>query len=102
LIAGNRVTIKGDSRCSIVIEQLLRLLHYCGLPKTDVDLVHMDGPEMENVIRNFDFRMTQFTGSSNIANHLGEVTKGKIKIEDSGFNWKVLGPDVSDIDYVTW
>lgn len=23
-------------------------------------------------------------------------------LEDAGFDWKVLGPDVSDIDYVAW
>jgi len=28
--------------------------------------------------------------------------KGKIKIEDAGFDWKVLGPDVSDLDYVSY
>lgn len=23
-------------------------------------------------------------------------------LEDAGFDWKVLGPDVSDVDYVAW
>lgn len=23
-------------------------------------------------------------------------------LEDAGFDWKILGPDVSDIDYVAW
>lgn len=23
-------------------------------------------------------------------------------LEDAGFDWKVLGPDVSDLDYVAW
>lgn len=26
--------------------------------------------------------------------------KGKVKIEDAGFDWKILGPDVSEFDYV--
>jgi len=30
------------------------------------------------------------------------MTHGKVKIEDAGFDWKILGPDVSNIDYVTW
>jgi len=29
-----------------------------------------------------------------------KTTKGKLKIEDAGFDWKILGPDVDDIDYV--
>jgi len=28
------------------------------------------------------------------------VLNGKIKIEDAGFDWKVLGPDVMDIDLI--
>lgn len=27
---------------------------------------------------------------------------GKIKIEDAGFDWKILGPDVIEIDYVAY
>jgi len=27
---------------------------------------------------------------------------GKVKIEDAGFDWKILGPDVEDVDYVAW
>ena len=65
-------------------------------------MIHCDGPVMENLIKMTDFRMTQFTGSSKIANRLAEITKGKIKIEDAGFDWKVLGPDVSKIDYVSY
>ena len=26
----------------------------------------------------------------------------QVFLEDAGFDWKVLGPDVSDIDYVAW
>jgi len=26
--------------------------------------------------------------------------KGKVRLEDAGFDWKVMGPDVNDIDYV--
>lgn len=27
---------------------------------------------------------------------------GKVKLEDAGFDWKILGPDVGDVDYVAW
>lgn len=33
---------------------------------------------------------------------MSKVTAGKCKIEDSGFDWKVMGEDVSDLDYVAW
>jgi len=37
-----------------------------------------------------------------VANRLAEVLKGKVRIEDAGFDWKVLGPDVAEVDYVAW
>mgnify|MGYP001568393551 FL=1 len=48
-----------------------------------------------------------FTGSSRIAEHLSKVLHGKIKIEDAGFDWKILGPDapIKDeklIEYIAW
>lgn len=33
LFMGNKVIIKGDSRVSVVLEQTIRLLHHCGMPK---------------------------------------------------------------------
>ncbi len=38
-------------RVSIVAEQLLRLLHHCGAPATDVDLVHGDGRVVNGILR---------------------------------------------------
>ncbi len=32
---------------------------------------------------------------------LGELLNGKVRFEDSGYNWKVLGPDVSNVNYVS-
>lgn len=48
--------------------------------------------------------MTQFTGSSEVAEHLAQLTRGKIKIEDAGFDWCILGPDFDPkyLDYVAW
>jgi len=37
-----------------------------------------------------------------VANLLSVITKGKVKMEDSGFDWKILGPDVQDEEYVAW
>jgi len=47
-------------------------------------------------------RMTLFTGSQAVADKLAVDLKGRLKLEDAGFDWKVLGPDVSDVEYVAW
>lgn len=44
--------------------------------------------------------MTLFTGSSRVADLLAVDLKGRIKLEDAGFDWKVLGPDVQEVFYV--
>jgi len=44
-------------------------------------------------------RMTLFTGSSKVAEKLTVVLKGRIKLEDAGFDWKILGPDVQEVSY---
>lgn len=102
LFTGNKVLVKVDSKVSLVFEQFLRFLSYCGLPLNDVDMIHSDGPSMETLVKMTHFRLVQFTGSSKIANKLAELLKGRIKIEDAGFDWKVLGPDVHEFDYVSY
>lgn len=102
LFTGNKVLAKIDSKVSLVFEQFIRLLSHCGLPPSDLNLIHCDGPNMEKLLRMTHFRMVQFTGSSKIANHLAELLKGRIKIEDAGFDWKILGPDVENLDYVAY
>ena len=103
LMAGNKILAKVDSRVSIVFEQFLRLMIELGLPKTDLDLIHADGPSTEKLVRMTpEIRNIQFVGSSKVANHLSEITQGKVRLEDAGFDWKILGPDVRDIDYVAW
>ncbi|CAD8062267.1 unnamed protein product [Paramecium primaurelia] len=105
LITGNKVFFKGDSRVNVVMEQMLRLALHCGLPATDVDMLFGNGEATEFILRQGNFRNTQFTGSSKVAEHLTKVLNGKIRIEDAGFDWKILGPDIPDIDtqnYVAW
>lgn len=43
LYMGNKVFLKPDSKASPVMEQFVRLLHYCGMPEDDVDLLLADG-----------------------------------------------------------
>lgn len=42
-------------------------------------------------------RMTLFTGSSRVADKLAVDLKGRVKLEDAGFDWKILGPDVQEV-----
>ena len=44
-------------------------------------------------------QMTLFTGSSRVAEKLAVDLKGRVKLEDAGFDWKILGPDVEEVPY---
>ncbi|KAG5028010.1 hypothetical protein JHK87_011524 [Glycine soja] len=87
---------------SIVMEQMLRLLHTCGLPAEDVDFINSDGKTMNRLLLEANPRMTLFTGSSRVAEKLAVDLKGRVKLEDAGFDWKILGPDVHQEDYIAW
>lgn len=100
LFMGNKPLVKGDSRVSICLEEFVSLMHACGMPKEDLVLIHTDGKNMEQLYKQINFRMTMFTGSSRTAERLCELTRGRIRIEDAGLDWKVLGPDVQEIEYV--
>lgn len=103
LMAGNKLLVKVDSRVSVVFEQFLRLMLECGLPPTDLDLIHCDGPNAEKIITMTpEIRSVMFVGSSKVAEHLSKITNGKVRLEDAGFDWKILGPDVQNLDYVAW
>lgn len=102
LYMGNKPVLKPAEKVALVMEQYLHLLHECGMPKEDVDLLNCQGPVAEELIVSSPIRLTQFTGSSRVAEHLSVVTAGKVKIEDAGFDWKILGPDVEDIDFVAY
>lgn len=106
LFMGNKVLVKPDIKTGMPLEQFIRLLHYCGLPKTDLDFIYCEGPVMEHILKKSPANQTLFTGSSHVAEHLVKQLKGKVRIEDAGFDWKVLGPDVPknerEIEYIAW
>lgn len=102
LFMGNKPVLKPAELCSIVMEQFLRLLHHCGMDPNDVDFLNCRGPVAQELITKTPVRLTQFTGSSRVAELLSRETHGKVMIEDAGFDWKILGPDVADVDYVAW
>ena len=106
LFMGNRPLVKVDSKVSVVFEQFLRLLIHAGLPSTDLDLLHCSGVEMGKLLSEAkdDIRMVQFTGSSSVAEQVSTVVNGAVRLEDAGFDWKVIGPDFQPewLDYVAW
>jgi 1-pyrroline-5-carboxylate dehydrogenase len=106
LFMGNQPLVKVDSKVSAVFEQFLRLLIEAGLPAADVDLIHCRGRVMGELIeqsRNV-LRMVQFTGSSEVAERIADTMNGRVRVEDAGFDWKVIGPDYQPdwLDYVAW
>ena len=97
---GNKILLKTDSKVAAMLEEFCRLLLACGAPPEDFNLVHTDRQNMEDLLINCNLRNTMFTGSSRAAEHLMKVLKGKVKIEDAGFDWKVLGPDVGNVEHI--
>ena len=92
LFMGNKPVLKVDSKVSIVMDSILKIMHLHGLPKHDVDFIHCDGTVMEELLTKSKVRMTQFTGSTKISEKLSKALNGKVKIEDGGFDWKIIGP----------
>jgi 1-pyrroline-5-carboxylate dehydrogenase len=102
LYMGNKPLVHVDHRVSLVVEEFVRLLHECGLRKTDLDLLHGRGGAMGEIMRRAQPRSTLFTGSRRVAERLARDHNGKVFLEDAGFDWKILGPDVQDIEHVAW
>ena len=106
LFMGNKPLVKVDSKVSAVFEQFLRLLIHAGLPVGDVDLIHCRGEVMGRLLESAvaDIRMVQFTGSSGVAERTAKLFSGRVRLEDAGFDWKIIGPDYAPqwLDYVAW
>ena len=67
LLAGNRPLLKCDNRMSVVMEQFLLFSQACGMPAEDVNFINCSNSSMEHIIKNANFRLIQFTGSSQVA-----------------------------------
>ncbi len=106
LFMGNRPLVKADSKVSVVFEQFLKLLIHCGLDASDIDLLHCRGERMGKLVETAadKIRMLQFTGSSSVAERVTATVNGRVRLEDAGFDWKVIGPDFDNrwLDYVAW
>jgi hypothetical protein len=46
--------------------------------------------------------MALFTSSSRVYEKLVVDLKGRVQLEDARFDWKILGLDVQEVDYVEW
>lgn len=102
LYMGNKPLVHADHRVSLVLEEFVRMLHACGLSKTDLDLIHGTGAPVGEILNQAKPKSTLFTGSKRVAERLAKEHHGRIFLEDAGFDWKIMGPDVSDFDYVAW
>lgn len=91
LFMGNKPVLKVDSRVSMVMDSMLKIMHENGLSRWDVDFIHCEGNVIEELLKSGNVRMTQFTGSSRIAERLSRELNGKVKIEGGGFDWKIIG-----------
>jgi 1-pyrroline-5-carboxylate dehydrogenase len=106
LFMGNKPLVKVDSKVSAVFEQFLRLLIHCGLPSKDVNLIHCRGLEMGKLIDSTkeSIRLIQFTGSNKVAEKISNTMNGLVRLEDAGFDWKIIGPDFDPLwlNFVAW
>ncbi|MCO4811750.1 MAG: aldehyde dehydrogenase family protein [Gammaproteobacteria bacterium] len=106
LFMGNRPLVKVDSKVSVVFDQFIRMLIHCGLDPADLDYVHCRGEKMGELITEAadTIRLAQFTGSSTVAERVAETLNGRVRLEDAGFDWKIIGPDYDAgwLDYVAW
>ena len=73
------------------------------MPPSDLDFINCRGKTMGELIKQSKnkIRLIQFTGSKEVADKIAVETKGKIKIEDAGFDWKIIGPDSVSYTHLT-
>ena len=106
LFMGNRPLIKPEVKVGVVLEQFVRLLLHCGLSPNDLDVLHCPGKTMGALLETAkdDVRLVQFTGSTHVAELISRTVDGRVRIEDAGFDWKIIGPDYDPtwLDYVAW
>ncbi|RDX96640.1 Delta-1-pyrroline-5-carboxylate dehydrogenase 12A1, mitochondrial, partial [Mucuna pruriens] len=81
----------------IPVLQLMGALYMGNKP-----VLKVDSKTMNKLLPEANPRMTLFTGSSRVAEKLVVDLKGRVKLKDAGFDWKILGPDVHQEDYIAW
>jgi 1-pyrroline-5-carboxylate dehydrogenase len=84
------------------MEKMLILLTECGIPIKCVDFSNYEGSTMYKKILERDPCMALFTRSSMVSEKLAVDLKWRVELEGAGFDWKILGLDVQEVDYVEW
>ncbi len=106
LFMGNRPLLKPEVKVGVVIDQFVRMLIHCGLSPNDLDVFHGPGKTMGALLESAKdtVRLVQFTGSSHVAETISRTVNGAVRLEDAGFDWKIIGPDFDEawVDYVAW
>ncbi len=64
------------------MDSMLKLMHDNRLPENNVDFIHCNGKVMEHFLLQSKPRMTQFTGSTKIAEKLSKALHGKVRINE--------------------
>lgn len=57
LLAGNKLTMKSNTKTSIVMEEFVRFAIACGMPPTDVDFLNCGHKEIEDIVKKDVFRV---------------------------------------------
>lgn len=57
LMAGNKLTMKSNTKTSLVMEEFIRLAIFCGMPPSDVDFINCGHKEIEDIIKRDVFRV---------------------------------------------
>ena len=52
LFMGNKPLLKVDSRVSLVMDSIIKIMHENGLPEKDVDFIHCNGEVMQQLLIN--------------------------------------------------
>jgi 1-pyrroline-5-carboxylate dehydrogenase len=94
LFMGNKPLLHVDPKVSAVMAHFLELMLEEGMPPEDVVFVNGRGSVINRLLVESRLNLTQFTGSSAVGERLTLDLKGRVKLEDSGFDWKILAPDV--------
>ena len=69
-----------ECRVSLVVEMFVRMLHHCGMPMDDVDLIHGNGKVVGDILKTAQVRSTLFTGSAKVAETLAKELQGKVGV----------------------
>lgn len=90
LFMGNKPMLHVDMKVAQVMDYFIDLLLEAGMPKDDLIFINGNGNVINEFLVKTQPKNTLFTGSSIIAEKLAVELHGKVRLEDGGFDWKIL------------